>query len=187
MRTPLVILQILFWVGLSINSSTAQDKVHWLTWEEAIQKSKTKKKKILVDIYTPWCGWCKKMDKSTYQSPELADYINQHYYAVKFDAESTADIVLNNKTYKYTRYGAKGYHELASVLLQGKLSYPSTVFLDEQMQLIQAIPGFQEINTLSMITTYFASDSHKSIPWQRYTDQFVRSQGQDNRAKRKGG
>ncbi len=40
--------------------------VRWLSWEEAIELSKEDPRKIVIDVYTEWCGWCKKMDKTTF-------------------------------------------------------------------------------------------------------------------------
>ncbi len=64
-----------------------QGNVQWITWEEAMELSKTEPRKIVVDVYTDWCGWCKKMDKATFQDEEIVEYINENYYAIKFNAE----------------------------------------------------------------------------------------------------
>jgi thioredoxin-related protein len=176
MKPFLILVQFCFCYVVGSPLASGQKTINWLTWEQVQAKSKIEKKKILVDIFTPWCGWCKKMDKTTFLDEEIVEYINKNYYAIKFDAESTTDIVLNDIKYQHVNNGAKGYHELAIELLQGRLSYPTTVFLDENFQVIQAIPGYQEAYTFGMIITYFASNSHKSIPWQRYSGQFVKAQ-----------
>ena len=61
--------------------------VKWLTFEEAVEKSKTEKRKIFIDVYTDWCGWCKVMDKNTFNDPEVAKLLNEKFYPVKFNAE----------------------------------------------------------------------------------------------------
>ncbi len=152
----------------------AQNKIKWHTWEEAVEKSKKTKKKIFVDIYTEWCGWCKKMDKSTFADNDIAKYINENYYAVKFDAEMQSPITLKGSEYKFIKSGNRGYHELAAYLLQGRLSYPTVVFLEDDYTIIQAIPGFQDIPTFEMIITYFGTNSHKSVPWNKYMNQYRR-------------
>lgn len=154
--------------------SYGQNKIKWMTWEEAIEKSKKNKKKIFVDIYTDWCGWCKKMDKSTFAENDIAKYINANFYPVKFDAEMQAPVSLKGTEYKYVKSGTRGYHELAAYLLQGKMSYPSVVFLDEDQNLIQAIPGYQEKSDFEMIISYFGNNSHKSVPWNKYMYQYKR-------------
>jgi thioredoxin-related protein len=116
------------------------EKLEWLTLEQALQKNKTKPKKILVDVYTNWCGWCKKMDKQVYLNPEVVKKLNQDFYVVKLNAEQRQPITIQGKTYKYLeKYRA---HELALSLLQGQMSYPSTVFLNEQQQVMERVPGY---------------------------------------------
>jgi len=91
----------------------AQNKIKWMTWEDALSAQQSNPKKLVVDIYTDWCGWCKKMDKATFQKDHIARYVNGNYYAIKFDAETKRDIEYNGKTYKYISNGRRGYHELA--------------------------------------------------------------------------
>ena len=93
---------------------------------------------------------------------------------MKFDAEMTSPVTLKGTEYKFVKSGARGYHELAAYLLQGRMSYPSMVFLDEELSLIQAIPGYQDKNTFEMIITYFGNNSHKSVPWNKYMNLYSR-------------
>ncbi|MBK9735306.1 MAG: DUF255 domain-containing protein [Saprospiraceae bacterium] len=169
---------LLTFLLISLQSSQlfAQNKIKWLSWEEALEKSKKDKKKIFIDVYTDWCGWCKKMDKTTFSEDHIARYVNANYYAVKFDAEMKIPVTLKGKTYNFVKSGTSGYHEFAAHILQGKMSYPSMVFMDEDVSMIQAIPGYQDSPTFEMIITYFGSNSHKSIPWNKYMNLFVRDQ-----------
>ncbi len=143
-------------------------KIEWLTWEQAILKSKTKKKKLMVDVYTDWCGWCKRMDAATFQQEHIAKYVNEHYYAIKFDAEQKEDIVFNGKTYKFVKNGKRGYHELAAEITRGRLSYPTIVFLDENHAIIQPVPGYKSPTQFEQIITYFARNEHLKTPWDSY-------------------
>lgn len=147
-------------------------KVEWLTLEEALEKSKTDKRKIFIDVYTDWCGWCKRMDQATFVDPDVAKYLNDNYYAVKLNAEQEQDITFNNKTYHFRKNGSRGYHELAAELLNNRLSFPTVVFLDESMNVIQPIPGYLEAPKLETILNYFGTDSHKTTPWETYERNF---------------
>lgn len=153
-------------------SISAQNKIKWNTWEDAVEKSKKVKKKIFVDIYTDWCGWCKKLHKTTFAENHIAKYINENYYPVRFNAEMKESVTLKGVEYKFVNNGRRGYHELAVYLLQGQMSYPSAVFLDEDFNLIQAIPGFQDSNKFEVIITYFGTNSHKSTPWSKFMNQY---------------
>ena len=146
----------------------AQNEVKWLTWEDAVEKSKVEPRKFLVDVYTDWCGYCKKMDKSTFQDEQVVKFINANYYPIKFNAEKEGDITLNNETYSLKKNGAKVYHELALEITYGKLSYPTFVFMDEHAKVIQPIAGYKDAQMFQAIMTYFAENHFKTTPWKTY-------------------
>ncbi len=172
---------ILSLVLLSVYSFTTNrsksylNKVNWLTWKEAVEMSKIEKKKVVVAVYTSWCGWCKKMDQNTYNKAHIADYMNNNFYAVHFDAEQKEPIEFQGKVYKYVNpaNGKRGYHEFASELTMGRMSYPSTVFFNENLEIIQPIPGFQDGPTFEMIITYFGDDYYKKVPWEKYEKTYI--------------
>ena len=142
--------------------------VEWLSWEEAVERSKTEKRKIFLDVYTEWCTWCKRMDKATFQQEDIARYLNENFYPVKFDAEQKEDLEYNGKVYKYVKNGNRGYHEFAAELLRGRLSFPTVVFLDENLELIQSIVGYKTPKQFEQIATYFGTNFFLKMPWSSY-------------------
>lgn len=131
-------------------------QIEWLSWEQAVEKNKQQPKKILVDVYTDWCGWCKTMDKKVFADPVIAAYVKKHFYAVKFDAEQKETLKYDGHTFNFnTEIGRRGSHELAYALLDGRMSYPSIVYLDENRDRISISPGFKPadkfINELNFI------------------------------------
>ncbi|MGL4632871.1 MAG: thioredoxin family protein [Leadbetterella sp.] len=144
----------------------AQDKINWISLEEAYKRTQSAPKKTIIDVYTGWCGWCKVMDKKTFTNPEVVKYINANYYAVKFDAETMTDIVIGGKTYKFNAE-AKA-NDAAIALLGGKMSYPSIVYLDEQFSMIQPLPGYMEADEFHKIITYFGGNYHKKENFDTY-------------------
>ncbi len=161
-----VLFSLLFIFTVSL---TAQE-VTWLSWDEAYTLSKSDKnpKKIFVDVYTDWCGWCKKMDKDTFQNPEVAAYMEANFYMVKLDAEGKEDITYNGKTFKFVPQGRRGYHEFAAALLQGKMSYPTVVFLDENFGMLSPVPGYQKVEPFMQIARYFGENIYKEKDWKSY-------------------
>lgn len=152
----------------------SQEKIKWMTWEEAVEASKKEKKKIFIDVYTDWCGWCKRMDASTFSHPVIAKYMNEHYYAIKFDAETKSEIKLGDKIYKTSdTERSKAPHELAVELLQGRLSYPTVVMLDENFNSLGPIPGYQTPESLEPMLKFIATDSYKTQKWDVYSQSFV--------------
>lgn len=150
----------------------AMGKVNWLTIEEAVEKNKTEKRKIFIDVCTSWCGWCKHMDSTTFVNLSVANYLNEHFYPVKFNAEQTGDIFFKNKTYRFKKDGGRGCHELAAEWLNNRLSFPTVVFLDENLNTIQPLGGYLDANKLEAILNYFGTDSHRTTPWETYEKKF---------------
>ncbi|WP_422081226.1 thioredoxin family protein [Ulvibacterium sp.] len=169
-RTAIIKSIFLFLIGLVAVNGYAQ-KVEWLTWEEAttLAMNEENPKKVFVDIYTDWCGWCKKMDKDTFQNPEVAAYMSENFYMVKLDGEGKDPIEYKGKTYNFVPSGRKGYHEFAAALMQGRLSYPTTIFLDEEMNMLSPVPGYQKPKPFLNIAKYFGDDIYKEKDWQAYS------------------
>jgi thioredoxin-related protein len=147
-------------------------RVKWMSWEEALQKSQIEKRKILLDVYTEGCRWCKYMETTTFQQPQIAAYLNDNFYPVKFDAERREELVYLDKTYKYVKQGSVSYHELAAELLRGRLQLPALVFMDENLRVIQSFVGYKTPQQLEKIATYFATDHYKRTPWSTFQKNF---------------
>ncbi|MGB5553050.1 MAG: DUF255 domain-containing protein [Flavobacteriaceae bacterium] len=161
---------LIFLFVLSLTSVTRAQEVKWLTWDEASELAETDKipKKIFIDVYTDWCGWCKKMDKDTFQNAEVAAYMAKNFYMVKLDGEGKDPIEFKGKTYKFVASGRNGYHEFAAALMQGKMSYPTTIFLDEKMNMLSPVPGYQKPEPFLNIAKYFGDNIYLEKDWKSY-------------------
>lgn len=166
---------ILFLNGGFVQESSAPSaEIQWVSIEEAAALAQQDGKKILVDVYTDWCGWCKRMDKTTYQDAKIAEYINQNYHAVKFNAEQKGDITVGGVTYKYLpNAGRRGVHELAAKMLNGRMSYPATIFFEPNLSIITNVPGYQQAGDMIVILSFLAEDAFKKdIPFDTYQKTF---------------
>jgi thioredoxin-related protein len=139
-------------------------KIKWLTIQEAYALNQKAPRKMVIDVYTDWCGWCKVMDRETFSRPAIVEFVNRNFYAVKLNAEQKESIVLGNQTFK----SAGNMHELAVSLLQSKMSFPTTVFMSEKFELIQPIPGYLEPRVFHQIVTYFAGDYFQKEAFDTY-------------------
>jgi len=168
----LVALSTLWTSPIEHNTKTDENEIIWYTFEEAVALSEKKPKKLLVDIYTDWCGWCKKMEKDTYSKEELAKYINKNFYAVKFNAEQKESIEFDGHTFKFVASGRRGVHELAAALTNNKLSYPTTVFMDEENRIIQPIAGYLDAKAMDPIVKYIGGNNYKDTPWEEFQEKY---------------
>ena len=136
--------------------------IKWHTIAEVQQLVKQHPKKIYIDMYTDWCGWCKQMEKNTFTNQAIIKELNTDFYAVRFNAEQKEDVVFKDKTFKYVSQGNRGYHELAATLMNGQLSYPTSVFLDENLNMISPLPGYLTPDKLEPILKYVGGDHYKN-------------------------
>ena len=64
------------------NKSIDPNKVNWLSLEEAQKLNAKTPRKMVIDVYTHWCGPCKMMDRSTFSDPNVAKMLNDDYYLI---------------------------------------------------------------------------------------------------------
>lgn len=164
------ILIVFLFVG-SFFTSNAQ-KVKWLTIEDAIALNEKTPKQFLIDVYTDWCGYCKKMDRETYDNKKIAAYINEKFYAVKFNAEQKKDVQFKGETFKFVKNGRSGYHEFAAGILRGKMSYPTTVFLKKDVSMLQTVPGFLEPAFMEKILVFLGEEKYANQEWADFEKNF---------------
>ena len=163
---------LLIAISLFYLNTNAQENIKWLGFEEAIELNKENPKPILVDIYTDWCGYCKKMDLNTYSNKTIGNYINKNFYAVKLDGEGKEDIIFNDHTFKFQKEGRRGYHQLAASLMDGKLSYPTTLFLSEDVKLLDKIPGYLDKEIMEKVLVFFSEELYKTKKWEDFDNDF---------------
>ena len=135
-----------------------------MTWQEAVELNKKEPKKIMVDVYTSWCGWCKVMDKETFTDEKIAEYLGKNFYCVKLDAEIKDTITIGTQKYIWQN----GYNQAGVALLQGKMSFPTIVYLDEKFNMIQPVPGYQEAPQFHQVITFFGDNHYKKGNWDAY-------------------
>lgn len=123
----------------------AQLNTSGLEWSPVRQdlSASTGSKLYLVDIYTEWCGYCKLMDKKTFADPGIQDLLSDNFRLLKMDAESKDSISFRDKRYGWRPDGKKGINELAAELMEGKIAYPTLVFLNENLETIRISQGYK--------------------------------------------
>ncbi len=128
--------------------SVTPEGLSWYAIDDLEAMKDIKGKKVLVDMYTSWCGWCKVMDKKTFTDPAVVEYLNENFVLVKFNAEQREPVTFKGETYEWIRGGRKGVNKLAMKLMSGRLAYPTMVYLDDNLELIKASAGYKKPDQL---------------------------------------
>jgi len=151
-----------------------QAKVNWISFEEAVSLQKKTPKTIFIDMYTDWCGWCKKMDQATFANPGIASYLNANFYCVKFDAERKDTVSYKGKQYINQGQGRRPTHQLAIELLKGKMSYPTIVYIDDEFN-ANPVGGYMDPIKIEPLLVYFAERIHKSANFDDFKKYFEKT------------
>lgn len=173
MKKVLILLLFAITTSNIIAQETTDKKIKWYTFEEAIKLQAEHPKKIFIDVYTDWCGWCKKMDAGTFSNPVIAKYMNEKFYPVKLNAEGTEPIEFKGTTFVNENQGRQKTHQLAQALLNGQMSYPSYVFMNEKSELITVVPGYMEPKAFDPILHFLAEDKFLSEKWEKFNADYV--------------
>ena len=181
MRLLIASIALVWFSNLELNAQEA--KINWMTVEEVTEALKDEPRKVMMDVYTKWCGPCKMMMANTFTNKNLIEYVNKNYYCVKFDAESPDPTTFQGEVYSNPNYnpnskGRNGVHQLSIAL---KVSaYPTIVYFDEDFKVIAPISGYKQPRQLQVLLTFF-NDVYKSDTpqeemqpmWDKYSSDFV--------------
>ncbi len=131
-----------------------------LSFNDALAKAKSENKRVIVDVYTDWCGWCVKMDAEAYSNPEIKKIIEDNFVFVKLNAEGSSKVT----------FGGKEYTETDLAALFEATGYPTSVFLEPDGKVIEFkydtmkmknIPGYFKTEDFKKILNYFKDGKYK--------------------------
>lgn len=111
-------------------------------------------KPMVFFIHTDWCGFCQAMKTKTLQNDEVVARLNQKYYFIDFNAEQKEEVVFAGQIFRFQPTGVRtGVHQLAEALatINGQLSYPALIILNEKYEIVFQYAGFVTVKELLQI------------------------------------
>ena len=151
--TTLVRLTLLFL--LFAPSAFAQGPA-WTDWNTAYANAVKEKKVILVDAYTDWCGWCKRMDKDTYANSDVIKELGDGFIAVKFNPEKAGSYTVDGQTYNAQQL-------LGQLSNNQRMGYPTTFFvLPDGKNTTIMVQGYQPAKEFIDILRQVRTEAKKS-------------------------
>lgn len=131
----------------------------WQTMPNAQKLAEANSKKVVVAIYTDWCGWCKKLEKDVYPDELVASIIDEYFYLVRLNAESDEEIIFNGHRITMRNFAQQ----------LGVTSYPTTVFLDATGKTIGQQQGYMEAEVFGKLLAFVGSDSYRRMQFDEFT------------------
>ncbi|MDA0940040.1 MAG: thioredoxin fold domain-containing protein [Bacteroidetes bacterium] len=176
MRTTLLTLAMMVVGNLAFGQAAS---INWISLEEAVAAQQKEPRKIMMDVYTQWCGPCKMMMANTFTNANVIDYVNANYYAVKFDAESPDPVTFQgteftNPDYNPSARGRNGVHQLSRAMKVN--AYPTIVYLDEEANVIAPISGYKQPSQMELYLKFFNEAYQPGVDqtaWEEYRDNFA--------------
>lgn len=151
-----LIVSVLTFSGITVPAN-AQGQLQWHSFEEAISIAEETNKPIFIDIWAPWCGWCRKMKKKTY--PGLETELSNNYILTRLNRDDNKSIL-----------SYKG-QELTPLRLAQKLkaqTVPTIVLLSAQGDYLLHISGFTKKRALKPVLDYISEEAYKSQSFEAY-------------------
>lgn len=140
-------------VIIQVASILSAKEPTWKGFDAGLDEAKKSGKKVLIDVYTDWCTWCKKMDANTYSDATVQEYLKKNYVLVKLNPEKDSHVTYDGKKYSAAEF-SQG---------MGVTGYPATLFLQSDGKPITLLPGYAEADMFIHILRY--------INEERYTKQ----------------
>jgi thioredoxin-related protein len=134
--------------------------LNWLSYNEGLALAEKENKYVLINFYTDWCGYCKKMDKETYSNEEVKSILNENFVIVKVNAESENKVIENGEEISE--------RELAR--LYQVSGYPTTWFLESNHSQIAPLPGYVTTEQFIPVLNYIGEGWYKTISFKEYME-----------------
>jgi len=112
----------------------AHNPVNWFAWgDEAFEQARRENKPIFLSIGYSTCHWCHVMEVESFENPEIARLLNQHFVAIKVDRETRPDLDHLYMTAVQLLTGHGGWPMTTLLTPEGKVFYGGTYFRPDDL------------------------------------------------------
>lgn len=146
--------------SLTASDESKSKKINWATFDQGVELARKEKKILVVDVYTDWCHWCKVMDKDTFGNSEVVAFARENVIMAKLNAETSEKFKFRETTYSG--------RELATMF--GVISFPTTIFMNSDGELITSVSGFIPADNFVLILKYLSGSWHEKMKFDEFKE-----------------
>ncbi len=142
------------WMLYNMRSSDEErvnGAVRWASFNDGMATARAEHKMVMVDVYTDWCVWCKKLDKEVYPDPRVSSAIASQFVPIKVNAESGSTIEFNGVRMTEEQFARQA----------GVTGYPTVLFLDDQGKVVTTLPGFLPADRFVRVLQYVSEHRYR--------------------------
>jgi len=133
----------------------------WIPFEDALAAGLKADKMIVIDIWSPTCGWCRKMQEEVYTREDLLEYLNENFVTGRLNIDVKDDSL------SYQGYTLSSADLSVGLGAQGT---PTTVFLTPDGGYITRLPGFHDYDSYFPVLRYIGSESYRDMSFEEFLE-----------------
>jgi len=118
--------------------------VAWRAWDAGLREAGSSGRPVLVDVYTDWCGWCRRMERDVYARNDVREYLAKRFVTVKLNAESDLG----------AQYEGEATTARALANRFRVTGYPTTIFLKADGEHLVNVPGYVQPDRFLLLLRY---------------------------------
>jgi len=134
--------------------ATVQERkaqIQWLDFDDGLARARRARKPIMINFYTDWCVYCKKLDRETLQDPEVAKTLESGFVAIRLNAENgKGRLTYRGKSFSHAEFSR----------YFGVTAFPSIAFLNDEGEPITMVPGFVPAPQFSVFLNYIRRECY---------------------------
>lgn len=141
------------------NENQNSETLKWLSYDQALTKSKIENIPILVYFYSDNCGWCRKLEEETFNNPEVAETMNKKFAIAKINSNSSKAIIMKDKEISEKQLSQEVYKVNAN---------PTIWFLNSKEERIAPLPGYAPAEDFINVLNYIKGEHYKNYTFPEY-------------------